>query len=445
MTVKTDRHFFVSRFINVDSRPRQKNSCQGGTIMSKEMKQQVQAAEWTPPTKLWNPMFLSIFCANLFFHMAQQSSNSLLSLYAKSTGAPADQIGQLMSMFAVTALIFRFVSGPAMNSFSRKKLVSMSTLIMTTAYLGFSFSPKIAEALGLDVINVMKVFRTFQGIGNAFGSGCFLTIVADTLPKDKFTTGMGYFSCAQVIAQSIGPTVGVFLRDLVGYNMVYIIFACIMTGAFFAIQVIKAAPQNYAPFRINLKNAIAKEALVPAFTTFLVAMGFTSINAFMLVYAEERGISGGSLFFTVYALTMLVTRPTVGRMTEKHGFVKVAIPALMMTAASLVLIGFSTNLPTLLFAAFVNAFGYGAVQPMLQSLAMKSVPSERRGSASSTNYIFLDTATIIGPTVCGYVADALGYTPVMWMAMAVPVVCAVAFAFAFRKRITQIETDFAAR
>lgn len=410
-----------------------------------EKKNKNRAAEWSPPTKLWNPMFLSVFLANLCFHMAQQSSNSLLSLYAKSTGAPADQIGQLMSMFAVTALIFRFISGPAMNAFPRKRLLTMSTLIMTTAYLGFSFSPRIAEALGLDTIAVMKGFRTFQGIGNAFGSACFLTVVTDTLPKNQFTTGMGYYACAQVIAQSIGPTVGVFLRDLVGYNRVYIIFACIMMGACFAVQLVKPAPQKLVPFQLKLSNAVAKEALVPAFVTFLVGIGFTSINSFMLVYAEERGISGGSLFFTVYALTLLLTRPTVGRLTDKYGFVKVALPAMLMTALSLVLIGVSVNLPMLLAAAFINAFGYGAVQPMLQSLCMKAVPNERRGSASSTNYIFYDCATIVGPSVCGLVAKQMGYVPMMWIVMAVPVVCAVAFAFCFRGKINQIEADFVAR
>ena len=97
---------------------------------------------FTPPSTIWNPMFLSIFFANIALNLGQQMSNSLLSLYAKSTGAPADQIGQLMSMFAVTALIFRFISGPAMNSYNRKKLLMLAMTCMGTAYLGFSFSPE---------------------------------------------------------------------------------------------------------------------------------------------------------------------------------------------------------------------------------------------------------------------------------------------------------------
>ena len=178
--------------------------------------------------------------------------------------------------------------------------------------------------------------------------------------------------------------------------------------------------------------------------TFLVAMGFTTINAFLLVYAEERGIAGGSLFFTVYALTMLVTRPMVGKLTDKHGFVKVCIPSILAMALALVMIGYSTNTVSLLLAAFVNAFGYGAVQPMLQSLCIKAVTPDRRGSASSTNYIFMDAATIIGPSVCGMVADVFGYVPLMWVCMTIPVLAGVLFVVITREKIKQIEESFSA-
>lgn len=402
----------------------------------------LESASWEAPKTIWNLMFLSIFFANMALNLGQQMSNSLLSLYANSLGAPADQIGQLMSMFAVTALIFRFVSGPAMNAFNRKRLVGMAMSLMAIAYLGFSFAPKIAPVVGVEAITILKCFRLIQGIGNAFGNACCLTIVADTLPKDKFTTGMGYYSVAQVVSQAIGPTVGVFLRDLLGYNNAYIVIFFVMCVAIFTSTRVKLAPRKVIPFNLKLNNMIAKEAIIPASITFLIAMGFTSINAFMLVYAEERGVAGGSWFFTVYAVTLLVTRPMVGKLTDKHGFVKVAIPAVFMTACSLVLIGVSTNTVMLLIAAFINAFGYGAVQPMLQSLCMKSVPTERRGSASGTNYIGMDSATIIGPYVCGIVADTFGYTPIMWVVMTVPILVGMIAIFVLRKPIQRIETNF---
>ena len=42
--------------------------------------------EFKTPDKLWNPMFVSIFVSNILFALSTQMSNSLLSLYAKSTG-----------------------------------------------------------------------------------------------------------------------------------------------------------------------------------------------------------------------------------------------------------------------------------------------------------------------------------------------------------------------
>lgn len=398
---------------------------------------------WTPPTTIWNSMFIGVFMANIGLSMGQQMSNSLLSLYAKSLGAPADQIGALMSMFAITALICRFFAGPSMNAFNRKKLNIFAMSVMTTAYVGFSLSPTISELTGIPVIRILQAFRLFQGFGNSFGSACLLTIVSDALPKDKFSSGMGYFACAQTISQAIGPTVGIFLRDLFGYNITYIINACVMICAIISCAAfVRLAPRTPVKFQLKLSSMIAKEALIPAGITFLVGMGFTSISSFLLVYAEERGVTGGSFFFTVYAVSMLVTRPIIGKLTDKYGFVKVSIPALFMTACSLALIGFANSLPMLLFAAFVNAFGYGAVQPALQSLCMKSVPTERRGSASSTNYIGMDSATIIGPTVCGWVASAFGYVPLMWISMTVPILFGIVFIFVTRKKIGMIETSF---
>ncbi len=394
--------------------------------------------------RIWNMMFIGIFLVNMALNFGQYMSNSLLSLYAKSMGAPAEQIGMLMSMFAITALIFRFVAGPAINAYNRKIIVAIAMGCMASAYFGFSFAPKIAGILGIQVITVLKCFRLLQGIGSAFVGSCCLTIVSDMLPKDKFSSGMGIFACAQVIAQSIGPTVGVLLKDRLGYPVTYFIFGCLMVCAIIAALFLRLKTSPRAPFNLKLENMVAKEAVLPAAITFLIALGFTTINSFLLVYAEERGINGASLFFTVYALTMLLTRPAIGKLTDKYGFVKVGIPSVFATACSLILIGISTNLPMLLFAAFINAFGYGAVMPALQSLSMRAVAPERRGSASSTNYIGQDTATLVGSTLAGYVAAIAGYTPLMWITMAVPVILAVLFIILFRKKINKIENNFKA-
>ena len=73
---------------------------------------------------------------------------------------------------------------------------------------------------------------------------------------------------------------------------------------------------------------------------------------------------------------------------------------------------------------------------------MKAVGAERRGSASGTNYIGMDSATILGPMLCGEVADAFGYEPIIWIVMTIPIFVGMVTIFVLRKKITAIETKF---
>lgn len=392
---------------------------------------------------LWNPVFISVFICNIIFNLCAQMSNSLLSLYAKSVGAPADQIGQLVSMFALTALIFRFIAGPMMNAYNRKYLLIMAMFLFGTAFLGFSFSPKISEFTGIDVILVMKAFRLLQGIGNAYGNACMLTIVSDSIPKESFSSGVGIFALALSVGQALGPSVGVMLKDAIGYNTAYLAMSVMMyASGMLAWMTIRIRNNGTGKMILNLDNMVAKEALIPATLVFLISLGFTSINAFFLVYAEEKGIHGASYYFAVNASALMLTKPLIGKLNDKYGFVSVAFPSCILTALSLVLIGYSTSLWHLLAVALINSFGYGAAQPALQSMCMKCVPASKRGSASSTNYIAMDSATLLGPMICGYVAKTTGYTPLMWIAMAILVVIAAAAVLIFRQKLNMIEDDF---
>jgi MFS family permease len=73
---------------------------------------------------------------------------------------------------------------------------------------------------------------------------------------------------------------------------------------------------------------------------------------------------------------------------------------------------------------------------------MKSVPKERRGAASSTNYIGNDLGNLTGPVLAGTIIDHVGYAP-MWRLMTIPLFIAIAVVLICRKRIMGIENAFA--
>lgn len=388
------------------------------------------------PGKIWNKMFISIFFANLALNLGQFMSNSLLSVYSSSLGATASVVGMLMSTFAISSISFRFIASPIMDTYNKKHVVIFAMLVLATSFLGFSISKSVTS---------LMCFRLLQGAGMAFGNACCLAMAAETLPKDKYGTGIGYYSLAQVISQSIGPSIGLWLADVVGYNMTFAINAMILLFAAFLASRIKIDFKRTTKFKLSINSVIAKEALLPACILFCLSFGVSAINSFLILTATFRNVTGNiGLYFTVSAMTLLVTRPAVGKLTDKYGLVKICVPALLFNVIAFFIISKSDNLLMFLLASFISAFGYGACQPAIQTLSMKSTSREHRGAASSTNYIGNDLGNLVGPTVAGMIAQSFGYVT-MWQVMTIPFVVASLAMLVFRVRIVTIERNFESR
>ena len=140
------------------------------------------------------------------------------------------------------------------------------------------------------------------------------------------------------------------------------------------------------------------------------------------------------LFFTVYAVTLLFSRPLIGKLTDRYGYVKVLLPAMVCFAASFFIISISDVIWKLLLAAFINAFGFGASQPAVQALCMKLVPKEKRGAGSCTSYLGNDGGNLAGPLIAGTLIESYGYAT-MWRVMLLPIVISMGIVIVCRKAI----------
>ena len=365
----------------------------------------------------------------MMMNMGQNMSTTLISKYAKVLGGSPEVIGTVSSLFAVTALLFKLFSAPAIDTFNRKYILIGSMGVLGIAFTSFAFSYSIPALI---------VSRLIQGTAMAFTTTCCLALASDALPQNKLGSGLGIFSLAQAGCQAIGPQIGLSLADAVGYNIAFGASAVMMFIAAGVTFFVKNEHTSGRKFKITLSSIVAKEAAIPAILMFFLAMAFSTIGSFLVVYSEDYNITNIGYYFTVYALTLLVTRPVVGKLSDKFGTVRVIIPAMFFFALSFIIISYSRTLPMFLFAAFVSAFGYGACQPAVQALCMRCVPRERRGAGSCTNYIGTDCGMLAGPIVAGAVASSAGY-PAMWRFMLIPIVLATVFAFCARRSMDKVD------
>ena len=387
------------------------------------------------PTKIFNVAFITIFLGSMMYNLGFGMTNAILSVYARSIGASPTEIGMVMGTFAIASILLRFISAPIMDTYNRKYIVIIAALGLSAAFTGFSVSHSIPSIM---------VFRLLQGAGMAFGNACFIAMVSETIPKDKYGVGIGYFTLGQVISSAVGPFLALSLSGRFGYPMAFRFNAGVMIISAALAFTIKINYTKTKKLKLTFSNAIAKEALIPSAALILISTGSTVIQSFLVVFARGQGITANvGLYFTVSSLTMLLARPAIGKLTDKFGIIKVIIPAIFCSVIAFFFVSISNQLWTILLAAAFNAFGFGAVNPAIQALSMKAVPKDRRGSASSTNYIGNDLGNLFGPVPAGMIAGSLGY-PMMWRIMSCTFILCMLYLFIFRKYFARIEEKFKA-
>ena len=350
------------------------------------------------PAKVWNRGFILIFIANVFMHMGQQTITTLVPKYAYALGATSTVVGIVSGAFAMSALLSKPFTSPLFICVKKKHLYLISCVLLMSAYVIYFFAPNVNWIIG---------GRFFHGIGIGMAAPLSLNMACDNLPEHSFAKGVGLFSLGQAFGQAIGPSIGLKLSKTIGYKYTFAIcfvsLAVCLAIAFF----VDSNPRTSDRYQIRLDTIVEKRAIPIAVTMLFITMAYACIPSFLAIYGELLSIDNIGLYFTVYAIAILVLRFSTSGLADKLGYRKVLVTSLICFMVTFVLFGSARTLPVFIIAAIFSGLGYGLTLPNIQALCMTSVPSDRRGVASNTMYLGQDLGQSIGPSIAGALIDAL--------------------------------------
>lgn len=347
--------------------------------------------------------FMIIFIVYLLINLGLDFGETLISPFAKSLGATPVLIGVIATGFTYGSIIFRFVSGPAIDFFNRKSLLIIAVGIIIISFLGEAFSTSVQVLIG---------FRIVQGIGQAFTAPICLTLAAGIITRKNIASGIGTLAVARGIATLASPIIALKINEITNYQTIFLMASIIEGLSIFAIlkiPTVKPKHKSNVPFKISWSGFIAKEAIPPALLQFFFMMAWSCVFAFLVVFGQKQGLgSNVGLFNAAYGLAVFAAAPLGGYLVDKLGYYML-LPMLILMSLSLWIISFSSSIWLLILAAIIGAFGYGAAGPVARSMAMSVVSSNQRGAASSTLFIASDIGQLIGPIVGGILISHFGY------------------------------------
>ena len=142
----------------------------------------------------------------------------------------------------------------------------------------------------------------------------------------------------------------------------------------------------------------------------VVCLSYGCVQAFMTSFAAERSLSGpASLFFLLYAVAALATRPLTGRLFDTRGENVIFYPILLLTALSLIMLARAHSSWMLLLSGLVLGMGFGNFQSVGQAVSLSLVSRSRFAQATTTFFIFFDLGIGLGPYIFGFLVPTLGY------------------------------------
>ncbi len=310
------------------------------------------------------------FTAGLFLAFLTYAS----AFSAPFTGALADRIGK-----------------------RRVLIVASLTLVVISAL--YAVSPTYTILLSLVPIH------GFFWSGLLAASGAYLV---DQIPSSRRAEGLAFWGLATVGAIAIAPPLAFWLYDSGGWLWVCIassVFNVFMAGIALNLQ----EGQRPSPEHSLEPTFVEWRVLGISLTLFLFSFGYGGVTSFVALYAQASGTASKSIYFTVLAIVILVTRPLLGLLADRIGHKKVFIPCLAFIAVGLALLVPGGTLRWLVSSAIFFGIGLGSALPVFTAYIMQRVSTARRGAAFGSMLAAFDTGIGTGSMAMGYVIEATSY------------------------------------
>ena len=382
--------------------------------------------------RVWTRGFVLVILINFLVFMNHIMILSTFPMFLENVlGLDEAVAGAAAFAFSAVAVLLRPVIGWMLDCGKRRSVLFAGLCGMLLMPLGYALSTALAAAgyaLTLAVVLALTC-RMVQGAALALSNTTSATLASDALPQSRFAEGMGYFGMATALATSCAPALGLYLMNSFSYTVLFLCAAGSIVIAVILFLLLRLKPVEATPHPLNVKALFSKSA-VPASAIALVFMlTFGALENFLAKYAAEKALPSGGLFFAIMAVMLLIVRFTLGKYADRKGEGMFVYSCNAAMFAAFLLLSLAPNNVTFILAAILAGYGFGGLEPALQSMAVHSSSPAERGSANSTFLCAYDIGIGLGGGIAGWLITAAGYENMFLVLSAANIISVLMYVF----------------
>jgi multidrug resistance protein len=366
----------------------------------------------------------------------------LLPFWSERLGASPVGVGLVLTVYALAQFLFTPLLGILSDRYGRRPIIFASLLI---------------EALSLALcalagsLPLLLVARFIGGLG-ASNIGSAQAVVADVTPIEGRARGMGLIGAAIGLGFVVGPALGSLLAPLGPAVPFWVAMLVALANALLVLLLLPETRwmgtpyppvsstmlgRGVAPAQVLRHPMVARLVVV----NLLFTVAFTAMETVFALFTQHAfgwtTRQNGYLFTYIGLLIVFMQGVVVGQLARRWGERRLMLAGLVLLAAGLALLPWSTNLAPLVVVLTIISIGDGAVTPMLSTLLSFASAPEARGETLGLAQGIAGLARVIGPVAAGS-AFAVGGPAAPFLVGSALVVLAALIAFSARSSTREI-------
>ena len=387
--------------------------------------------------RLWSPAFINYGVSSGIFYMTQYVLVAALPIIlASELGGSALDAGLAMTYFQIGTILCRPFAGRLIDGLDKRVILLISSALFFVIMGLFNLTTSL---------QTIFVLRGLHGAIFALGTTVMAALAVVVLPASRKGEGINMFAVFSNIAMVLGPAVGLYALQAYGSSALYM-FLTIMTAlAFILSNVIRlpkelAKPKQKKSKGWSISQFIEKRSLPWALMGLFIGFTYSGVLVFIPIELNSMGAGvWGSVFFALFALMIIISRPLVGKVYARYGSRFVIYPGVGLFIVGLAILGVVSTPVGIICTAPLLGLGYGAAQPAFQALAVQSAPIERAGVSTATYFLALDIAVGAGSVILALIANALGYQYLYQITSLIMIIALALYHFVIRKHSYVVE------
>jgi len=409
---------------------------------------------------VWTRAFVTVVTTQMAFGYASSAFVLLPKYLSTELHATASDIGHVMAVTGLAAVLAIPFVGAAIDRFGRKPLVILGCVLTAVYSFGWLGVHELGWLLyALQILGGVAFMIAFNAAG---------TLVTDQAPAERLGQAIGIFGASNMVMSAVAPGVGEILAASVGWHAMFGLSGGVaLFSLVLALRIEETSPRHSVPRRAGAVDREADEdasvrldsippipgglglaamfALLRRQLPHSLAMAtcgasYGAISTFYQPHVIAQGAVHVSGFFIGFTIAAVAVRLLFGSLPDRLGRRRVAIGS-YVGFASVALLMTQLTPDTLFLFGFLFGCSHGVFYPALTALSVEQAGRSERGRAMTLVMGSFRLGTVVSALLLGWVAEAYGYLAVFVLAslaswLGVAALCATP---ADDKRTTQMD------